>query len=95
MARCCGCNGDGPKSDVALSGLLFGMPDKTFEVEPCIPQVQQVWENVTIEISKCTKCGKIHYTWYRQEDTHRLDADDFVLHKNRHIIPDDSDPIMD
>ena len=96
MARCCGCNGDGnPKGSMALHGILFGKPNEIFEEEPCRPVVQQVWENVTVEISKCEVCGKIHFSWYRQEDTNRLDPDEFMLHKERFVIPDDSDPIMD
>lgn len=44
-------------------------PDGIHSLEPCRYQLSQKLRNVTIEILKCPKCGKISIGWYRQLDT--------------------------
>lgn len=55
-----------------LEGQLYLDPDGIFEIEPCILEVEEVYKNVTVEISKCPVCGKTSIGWYRQPNTLKI-----------------------
>ena len=35
----------------------------------CEFEIDKVLKNVTVEVLRCSKCGKISIGWYRQKDT--------------------------
>ena len=42
------------------------------ELDPCLYEEVEKWENVTVTILKCKRCGHIEIEWQKQEDTIRL-----------------------
>ena len=48
-------------------------PDGENELDPCFYQLVEKWENVTIEISRCKNCGHYEISWYKQDNSKRLD----------------------
>lgn len=52
-------------------------PDGINELDPCVYEVEEVYDNVTVEISKCKKCGKINISWYRKPETTEIDPDEW------------------
>ena len=54
-------------------GNVIIKPDGVNELDPCFYEVQEKYQNVTVEISKCGKCGKVDISWFRQENTERID----------------------
>ncbi len=51
-------------------------PDGVNELDPCIYEDIEKYENVTVIISRCTKCGKIEIGWKRQPNTRQIMDDD-------------------
>lgn len=47
-------------------------PDGINELDPCIYEDIEMYTNVTIVISRCTKCGHIEISWMRQDDTEEI-----------------------
>lgn len=47
-------------------------PDGINELDPCTYQDIQMFANVTVLISKCTKCGHVEISWFRQDDTEEI-----------------------
>ena len=43
------------------------------ELDPCTYEEIERYENVTVIISRCTKCGHIDISWKRQENTTKID----------------------
>lgn len=39
------------------------------EIDPCLYEVVQRVENVTVEILRCKYCGKTEVTWIKQENS--------------------------
>lgn len=48
--------------------IHIGRPDG-IPVDPCIMQVMERYENVTIEVMQCKRCGKVEISWFRQDNT--------------------------
>ena len=48
-------------------------PDGIHEADPCIYKEIERYENVTIIINRCTKCGHIDISWLRQENTRKVE----------------------
>ena len=46
-----------------------------YEYDPCLYEEIERYQNVTVAISRCTKCGKITVDWYRQDDTVEVDPE--------------------
>ena len=44
-------------------------PDGQNELDPCIYDQVEEYENVTVRILRCRKCGHIQIEWERQENT--------------------------
>lgn len=49
-------------------GVTF-RPDGVNELDPCVYEEVERYRNVTVVISRCTRCGHIDISWERQEDT--------------------------
>lgn len=47
-------------------------PDGINELDPCFYEVVEAYENVSIEILKCKKCGHTTISWKRQENTNEI-----------------------
>lgn len=60
MSRCN--HGDGVT--VSIGGIL---------VDPCIMDDIKEYRNVTVVVSKCRFCGKITWSWKRQENTEEIE----------------------
>jgi len=43
------------------------------ELDPCSYSLIEKYENVTVEISICQKCGKVDISWIRQDNTKRVE----------------------
>lgn len=48
-------------------------PDGINELDPCFYKVEETYRNVSVEISRCMKCGRINISWFRQSNTERID----------------------
>ena len=44
-------------------------PDGIHELDPCIYEEIERYENVTVVISKCKRCGHIDISWERPKNT--------------------------
>ena len=49
---------------------MFGIP-----VDPCVYEEVEAYKNVTVIISKCTRCGNIDISWKCQEDTEKIEIE--------------------
>lgn len=49
---------------------MLGIP-----VSPCVYDEIERYENVTVIISKCKKCGEIDIAWKKQENTKKVSVD--------------------
>lgn len=50
-------------------------PDGVNELDPCVYEEVERYRNVTVIISRCTRCGHIDISWERQPDTERVEPD--------------------
>ena len=57
-------------------GLVI-KPDGVNELDPCIYEIQEVYSNVVVEISKCRKCGHTNISWYRGENTQKIPVEEW------------------
>ena len=60
-------------NDVAIRLPFAGGTD--FEVDACIYKETERYENVTVIISKCEKCGHIDISWVRQPNTKQVEVE--------------------
>ena len=44
-------------------------PDCAHELAPCLYQEIETYENVTVHILRCVRCGHIEVEWERQDNT--------------------------
>ena len=44
-------------------------PDGRSELDPCLYQEMGTYENVTVHILRCVRCGHITVEWERQDNT--------------------------
>ena len=44
-------------------------PDGRNELDPCLYQEIGTYENVTVHILRCVRCGHIEVEWERQDNT--------------------------
>ncbi len=44
-------------------------PDGRSELDPCLYQEIGTYENVTVHIPRCVRCGHITVEWERQDNT--------------------------
>ena len=44
-------------------------PDGVHELDPCVYELVEIHDNVTVHVSKCTKCGAIDISWMRKPET--------------------------
>ena len=44
-------------------------PDGANEVDPCLYEEIETYENVTVHILQCVRCGHIEVGWERQDNT--------------------------
>ena len=44
-------------------------PDGRLELDPCLYQEMETYENVTVHILRCVRCGHIEVSWSRQDNT--------------------------
>lgn len=42
------------------------------ELDPCVYEEVERYENVTVVISRCKKCGKLDIGWVRQDNTRKV-----------------------
>lgn len=42
------------------------------EVDPCVYEEVERYENVTVSILKCKYCGNIEIEWFRQDNTEEV-----------------------
>ena len=40
------------------------------KAEPCVFEVEEVHENVTVEVLRCKQTGRREIVWYLKEDEH-------------------------
>lgn len=50
-------------------GGLVVKPDGIHELDPCHYVEAEIHTNVTVIVSKCSRCGEIHISWERQDNT--------------------------
>lgn len=50
-------------------------PNGIDELEACFYEEIERYANVTVSIRRCKNCGNIDISWFRQDDTEKLDID--------------------
>ena len=50
-------------------------PDGVNELDPCIYKDIAKYKNITITISRCSKCGNTEISWERQDDTEEMELE--------------------
>ena len=41
-------------------------PNGIDQLDPCIYKVIEVHRNVTVEVLRCKRCGRVELSWYRE-----------------------------
>lgn len=54
------------------NGLVV-KPDSQHELDPCVYQDIEMHTNVTVIVSKCSRCGHIELSWIRTDETEDID----------------------
>ena len=49
-------------------------PDGRHELDPCLYQEIETYENVTVHILRCVRCGHIEVEWERQAEEEKRDS---------------------
>lgn len=62
-------------AECSYAGGVSFKPDGKHDLDPCVYETEEIYRNVTVEILRCKKCGKVEISWYRQDDTEK-DGDD-------------------
>lgn len=44
-------------------------PNGEDELDACFYELMEKWENVTIEVLRCKRCGHVEILWHLQEDS--------------------------
>lgn len=57
-----------------LNGIII-KPDGIHELDPCIWEETERYENVTVSVCKCINCGEIDIGWVRQDNTRKVDIE--------------------
>lgn len=60
-------------------GIAAIKPDGEHELDPCEFDDVQVVRNVTVIVSRCTRCGRVSISWVRQPDSEDVDPEDYIL----------------
>ena len=47
-------------------------PDGRNELDPCLYQEIETYENVTVHILQCVRCGHVMVEWERQDNTNDI-----------------------
>lgn len=47
-------------------------PDGENELDPCFYEEIEKWENVTVVVLKCKKCGHIEHEIYLQDESRKI-----------------------
>ena len=47
-------------------------PDGRNELDPCLYQEIEAYENVTVHILQCVRCGHVMVEWERQDNTNDI-----------------------
>ena len=63
---------DNATNKCCFDGVII-KPDGVHELDPCIYQDIEAYENVTVFISRCINCGHINITWKTQPNTKAVD----------------------
>ena len=50
-------------------GGMVMKPDGIHKLDPCTYEAKEIHTNVTVTVSRCTRCGHVEIEWKRQEDT--------------------------
>jgi hypothetical protein len=56
------------------NGIII-KPDGVNELDPCVYEEIERYENVTVIISKCIHCGELDISWVRQDNTRKVDIE--------------------
>lgn len=59
--------GRGKCPDKRITGLTF---------DGCEYQLTEAWKNVTVEVSRCRRCGHVDMSWLKQDDSVQIYASD-------------------
>lgn len=46
-----------------------------YEIDPCAYKVKEKYHNVTIEVLECKKCGHTEISWFKQDDTEKVEVE--------------------
>ena len=57
------------------NGIII-KPDGVNELDPCVYEETERYENVTVSICKCIHCGEIDISWVRQDNTRKVEKED-------------------
>lgn len=58
-----------PEHKCTFGGGITVKPDGKSELDPCLYQEIGTFENVTVHILRCVRCGHIEVEWERQDNT--------------------------
>ena len=50
-------------------------PDGIHELDPCVYEEIETYQNVTVSILRCKRCGHMEVEWRRQDDTIEITDD--------------------
>lgn len=56
-------------------GNVIIKPDGVHELDPCVYEVVEEYQNVTVSVLRCKNCGHIEVEWRRQDDTIEITDD--------------------
>lgn len=60
-------------------------------VDPCIFEIDEVYENVTVEILKCKSCGKVSVGWKLQPNSRKVEGSNDTIDAAAAFISNDAE----
>lgn len=51
-------------------------PDGVNLLDPCIYEEVERYENVTVSVMRCKRCGHTEVSWFKQPDTREVNIDE-------------------
>ena len=61
-----------PGHKCAFGDGISVKPDGVNELDPCLYEEIEAYENVTVHILQCVRCGHVMVEWERQDNTNDI-----------------------
>lgn len=57
-------------------GRVTIKPDGVHELDPCVYELKEIHDNVTVYVHECKNCGHVDISWSRTDDTEDIECEE-------------------